>query len=189
MPIETDRLILRTFTQDDFADLRELDGNPTVLRYRSRQHIRPEMTREFLDRAHRSIQERPRTFYAYAVVLRDRADWLGQCGLTVVSLEVMEAFVWFALLPRHWGHGYMTEAVQALVRVGRTEFKLHQIFAECHPDNRAAIRVMERAGLAYEGRIQRIRLTEHILSPAKPSNARRISEERESAGGDRPIKR
>jgi RimJ/RimL family protein N-acetyltransferase len=38
--------------------------------------------------------------------------------------------------------------------VGATEFKLNRIFAECHPQNKASIRVMQKAGLQNQENIQ-----------------------------------
>lgn len=153
MPIYTARLILRNFIPTDYEPLRELDSDPAVLRYRSRTYISPDMTRAFLHQAQQSVQEDPREFYAYIVVRGDTDEWLGQCGLTVVSSDA-SAFAWYSLLPRYWGQGYMTEAVQALLYVGVTEFKLNQIFAECHPQNQASIRVMQKAGLQYQANVQ-----------------------------------
>jgi [ribosomal protein S5]-alanine N-acetyltransferase len=153
MPIYTSRLILRNFIPDDYESLRELDSDPAVLRYRSRTYISPDMTRTFLNQAQQSVQDDPRGFYAYAVVRCDTSEWLGQCGLTVLSADT-SAFVWYSLLPKFWGQGYMTEAVQALLYAGAMEFKLDQIFAECHPQNQASIRVMQKAGLQYQGNVQ-----------------------------------
>ena len=48
----------------------------------------------------------------------------------------------------------MTEALHGLLYAGATEFKLHQILAECHPQNQASIRVMQKAGLQYQGNDQ-----------------------------------
>ena len=154
MPIYTTRLILRTYVPDDYEPLRELDSDPAVLRYRSRTYISPEMTRAFLDQTQQSVEDDPRTLYAYAVVRRDTSEWLGQCGLTVLASDPNSAFAWYSLLPRYWGQGYMTEALQALLYIGATEFKLNQLFAESHPHNRASIRVMQKAGLQYQGNVQ-----------------------------------
>jgi ribosomal-protein-alanine N-acetyltransferase len=153
VPIYTARLILRHFIPSDYELLRELDSDPAVLRYRSRTYMSPDMTREFLHQAQQSVQDDPREFYAYAIVRADTGEWLGQCGLTVLVANT-SAFVWYSLLPKYWGQGYMTEAVQALSYAGATEFKLDQIFAECHPENQASIRVMQKAGLQYQGNIQ-----------------------------------
>lgn len=158
MPIYTSRLLLRNFTPDDYEPLRELDSNTEVLRYRSRSYISPEMTRAFLHQAQQSVQDDPREFYAYAVVRCDTREWLGQCGLTVLSSDT-SAFAWYSLLPKYWGQGYMTEAVEALLYAGATEFKLKQLFAECHPQNQASIRVMQKAGLQYQGNDQMANVT------------------------------
>ena len=154
MPIYTSRLILRNFIPADYESLRELDSDPAVLRYRSRTYISPDMTHAFLHQAQQSVQDDPRGFYAYAVVRGDTSAWLGQCGLTVLASDPTSAFAWYSILPKYWGQGYMTEAVQALLYAGATEFKLDQIFAESHPQNQASIRVMQKAGLQYQGNFQ-----------------------------------
>ena len=153
MPIYTPRLILRNFIPDDYEPLRELDSDPAVLRYRSRSYISPDITCAFLSQAQQSVQEDPRTLCAYAVVRGDTSEWLGQCGLTILPSDPRRAFAWYSLLPKYWGQGYMTEAVQALLYAGMTEFNLHHIFAECHPQNQASIRVMQKAGLQYQGNV------------------------------------
>jgi RimJ/RimL family protein N-acetyltransferase len=164
MPIYTTRLILRNFIPNDYELLRELDSDPAVLRYRSRAYISPGMTRTFLQQAQQSVQDDPRGLYAYAVVRGDTNEWLGQCGLTVLSSDA-GAFAWYSLLPKYWGQGYMTEAVQALLYAGVTAFNLNQIFAECHPHNQASIRVMQKAGLQYQGNVQ---LTNSAGKPEQP---------------------
>ncbi|HEU4785039.1 MAG TPA: GNAT family protein, partial [Ktedonobacterales bacterium] len=41
-------------------------------------------------------------------------------------------------------------------RLGFTNLRLHRVFAECHPDNVASARVMQRLGMTYEGRLREI---------------------------------
>jgi ribosomal-protein-alanine N-acetyltransferase len=153
MPITADRLILRYYRESDYSPLRELDGDPEVLRFRSRKQITAEMTRASMERAYKAITETPRLYYAYAIDLREDSLWLGQCGLSVIDPQAGEAFLWYSLLPRFWGCGYMPEAVRALVHVGFSRFYLKRIFAECHPENHASLRVMQKAGLLDEGQI------------------------------------
>lgn len=153
MPIHTPRLLLRNFIPDDYERLRDLDSHPAVLRYRSRRYISPEMTRDFLHRAQRSLSDEPRMFYAYTILRRGTDEWLGQCGLTATASDPVSAFAWYSLLPDYWGQGYMTEAVRALLYAGATQFGFNRLFAECHPDNQASVRVMQKAGLQYEGKV------------------------------------
>ncbi len=164
MAIETHRLILRLFGEQDFASLRELDSEPAVLRYRTRPLITAEMTRQFLDLAQSSLLENPRTFYAYAIELKPGGDplaktWIGQGGLAAIpekDVRDKSVYLWYSLLPRYWGKGYMTEAVQALIQLGFDKFGLATISAESDPENIASSRVMEKTGLEYAGKVLRL---------------------------------
>ena len=158
MAIETDRLILRLYNEQDFALLREIDSEPAVLRYRSRKTITPKMTRRFLAFARQSRWEDPRTFFAYAIENRTGKIGMGQCGMAAISEKdsrEKSVYLWYSLLPRYWGKGYMTEAVQALIQLGFSKFGLAIISAECEPENIASYRVMEKAGLIYTGPVVR----------------------------------
>lgn len=48
-------------------------------------------------------------------------------------------------------HGYMSEAVKALVHYAFTELDLSRIESACLPENEASRGVLERAGYKYEG--------------------------------------
>jgi RimJ/RimL family protein N-acetyltransferase len=153
-PIITPRLLLRAFVPGDYDALREIDGDPEVLRFRSRAAISPEDTRAFLDQAQaEAAGEAPRALYALAVVLRAPAAGagrlIGQCGLTVVP-PGSEAFLWYGLHRGAWGQGYATEGARAVVGYGFERAGLRRIFAECHPANLASLRVMQKIGLRPE---------------------------------------
>lgn len=49
------------------------------------------------------------------------------------------------------GHGYMTEAIQLMLRHAFTELKLHRLEANIQPGNVASIALVKRAGFVLEG--------------------------------------
>jgi ribosomal-protein-alanine N-acetyltransferase len=49
------------------------------------------------------------------------------------------------------GRGYVTAAVQAVVRFAFDDLELHRVEAACQPDNAASRRVLEKAGFTQEG--------------------------------------
>jgi RimJ/RimL family protein N-acetyltransferase len=51
-----------------------------------------------------------------------------------------------------WGKGYATEIARGAVKYGFEKMGLDRIVGVCHPENRASFRVLEKAGLSYEGR-------------------------------------
>ena len=53
----------------------------------------------------------------------------------------------------YWGHGYATEAAQAVISFGFEQLGLHRIFAICDPCNVASWRVLARAGMRREGHL------------------------------------
>lgn len=67
----------------------------------------------------------------------------------------------YSLAKSCWGQGYMTEAARAVVRYGFEEQKLALISATCYPDNPRSVRVLEKCGMSYEGRL---RLAEELYN-------------------------
>lgn len=149
-PLLTERLLLREFVDSDFDALREMAVNPEVLRYRSRSEITPAATREFINNAKTQATEWPRQQYALAAVLRAGPRVIGELGLTITNSRYDEAFLWYAMNRAYWGQGYATEAAARLVRFGFEDAGLRRIFAECHPQNVASARVLQKIGLLPE---------------------------------------
>jgi ribosomal-protein-alanine N-acetyltransferase len=57
----------------------------------------------------------------------------------------------YALAREYWGHGYATEAVRAMIEFGFEHLNLNRIEARAVPANVASTRVMQKAGMKYEG--------------------------------------
>ena len=150
VPLLTERLLLRRFVDSDFDALREIAADPEVLRYRSRQVITPEATREFMQYAMAQAAEAQPQQYALAMLLRGDARVIGEAGLTITNSQYDEAFMWYSINRAYWGQGYATEAAARLLRFGFEEAGLRRIFAECEPGNTASARVLEKIGLLPE---------------------------------------
>jgi len=95
---------------------------------------------------------RDRSGYAF-FILREADDALiGGVTLSNVRRGVAQCCTlgyWTAR--RHAGQGYMTEAVQAVLRFSFDELRLHRMEAACIPDNTRSLRLLERAGFEREG--------------------------------------
>lgn len=94
----------------------------------------------------------------YAVVLLtaagSEAALIGQCGIFPAA-KVPERAIGFGIRPEYWGHGYGVEVALALVRhcFDHPAERVAAVTADTHQNNRAARRVLERAGM----RLQRLR--------------------------------
>ena len=79
---------------------------------------------------------------------------VGACGLVNWEAEHARAEVGFVLSREYWGRGLMAEAVRAMLRFGFERMNLNRIEARCIAENAASARVMEKAGMFYEGTLR-----------------------------------
>ena len=149
--LETERLVLRRFTEADVDDLRDLDGDPEVMRFITggeptpRDVIRDETLPRFI-RAY----ERFEGFGVWAAVERSTGGFLGWFEFyPPEGRGPEEAELGYRLRRVAWGKGYATEGSRALIRKGFIELGVRRVVAETMAVNAASRRVMEKAGLEY----------------------------------------
>ena len=53
-----------------------------------------------------------------AVVLKSNNQLIGNCGVRMDKVDDVEANIGYEFDPRHWNHGYATEAAHAIVDFG-----------------------------------------------------------------------
>jgi [ribosomal protein S5]-alanine N-acetyltransferase len=78
---------------------------------------------------------------------------VGLCGWRPTSGHSVD--IGYCLGRRWWGQGLMSEAVGLLLDDVRRDPSVYRVSAYCHVDNTASARVLERSGLALEGRLVR----------------------------------
>jgi RimJ/RimL family protein N-acetyltransferase len=98
-----------------------------------------------------------RLSYKLGIVLKPENDFIGSCWLDITDSAHHRASIGYFIDNLHWGRGYATEAVQALLNYGFEELKLHRIEATCDADHQATRRVLEKAGLKREARLRQNR--------------------------------
>jgi [ribosomal protein S5]-alanine N-acetyltransferase len=136
---------------DDFEWLHPIASNADVTRYTPWGPMDEEQTRAFLYRAiHHGCGP---DLYLWAVTLAD-GNGIGTANLEVTSTENLRAEFGYYVAPELWGNGYATEAAHAVVDFAFNTIGIHRLEAACHTDNRASARVMEKAGLTFEGRLR-----------------------------------
>lgn len=150
--LETERLFLRCFTEDDGDFLFDLDSDPDVMRFitgglaTSQAEIETDVLPNFL-RWH----ERSEKFGYFAAVEKATGDFLGWFEFRPPGNRDDDKSVelGYRLRGSAWGKGYATEGSRALIRKGFTELGVRRVFAEAMAVNHASRRVMEKAGLSY----------------------------------------
>ena len=154
MILTTERLVLREFVADDWPAVLAYQQDPAYLRYYAWTERTADDAQAFVQMFLAQQQESPRRKFQLASTLRSDGRLIGNCGIRLKSAEAREADIGFELAPRFWGHGYATEAAQAMVQFGFTALRLHRIWAWCVADNSGSARVLEKIGLRCEGRLR-----------------------------------
>ncbi len=87
------------------------------------------------------------------IFLNDDGNLIGNVALTnIVRGPFLSCFLGYRLDAEASGHGYMSEAVNLMLRVAFGRFGLHRVEANVMPRNAASIRVLEKCGFQQEGR-------------------------------------
>lgn len=173
--IESERLLLRRITRDDYDFFARLHGTPEVVRYiMGGQPRSAEESRAWVDRA--ATDQRVNLGHL-AVVRKSDGRLIGRCGLgeLVVEAEAAPGAIrrgWFqradapadvelfdtpdlgyTFEPASWGHGYATEAARGVFDYARANLPWRRIVSVIHPDNVRSLRVAERCGLRRDGQL------------------------------------
>jgi [ribosomal protein S5]-alanine N-acetyltransferase len=152
--LETGRLLLRRMRLDDAEAMFAYASDPEVTRYvLFETHRTVEDSETFLRLAVEGYERGD--FGGWGVVLKDSGAFVGTCGVDVnYAPEHTRAELGYVLSRDHWGRGLMTEAVRAVIRFSFRRMELNRIQARCIAENTASARVMEKAGMTYEGTLR-----------------------------------
>ena len=146
--LETERLILRKFKEDDFAAVHSYASCVENILYMPWGPNSEEETREFINRSIANAEKNPIKNYEYAVVIKETDTLIGGCG---ISPSGDQAMLGWCLHRDYWQKGYCTELGKALLQFGFEELDLRRIIAFCHAENIGSYRVMEKIGMRREG--------------------------------------
>lgn len=148
--METQRLWLREFDEDDAAVYFELASDPRVIRYTGASIITsPDQALEVLRT--RPIADYQRYGYGrWACTLKHNGEFVGWAGLKFLE-DIGEIDVGYWLLPAYWGRGLATEAASACLRFGFDHLNMQCIIAFVDPENVASVHVLEKIGMSLVG--------------------------------------
>jgi ribosomal-protein-alanine N-acetyltransferase len=151
--LDTPRLILREFVEDDWRAMHAIHAREDVVRWLIFEPFDEDAAREYVQGIMVSAREVPRLVFDFAITVKGDDTLRGRVGMKRDDKDPRTAMLWFVLDPALQGQGYVTEAARALVHYAFTELKLHRVWGDCDPRNPASARVMERLGMRREGHL------------------------------------
>jgi RimJ/RimL family protein N-acetyltransferase len=154
--LETERLTLRQFTEQDLDNLYNLDSDPDVVRLASRTGKPTEYTVIKTETLPSIIKyyQKYENFGCWATIEKSTNEFIGwflfRPNLDNPVINNDEIELGYRLKKSAWGKGYATEASTALILKGFTELNVKCVVATSLVANTASIRVMEKVGLKLE---------------------------------------
>jgi RimJ/RimL family protein N-acetyltransferase len=147
--LETERLQLREFTEDDAPLLYQLNLDPDVIRYTLDPISDVEHARKILKEViipQYGLYNHGR----WAVHLKINNEFIGWCGLKFLE-ELNEVDLGYRFMKKYWGNGYATESAKATLDHGFRILKLKRIVGRALPGNVDSIHVLEKCRMKYVG--------------------------------------
>lgn len=147
--IQTERLLLRQFTENDIENVFKGLSHPDIIKYYGVSYSTLEETKEqmkfFAD------LEKNETGIWWAICSLDNKSFYGAGGLNSLSKEHKKAEIGFWLLTDFWGQGIMTEAMPLICKYGFGQLGLHRIEGLVETDNINCKKAMAKLDFKHEG--------------------------------------
>ena len=143
--IDTLRLVIRQFQEQDYPSLFEYLSNPVIYQFEPGEPISLEKAKEL-------TLERAQGTNFWAVIRKGDQKMVGH--LYFEQIEPKEYLTWelgYIFNPAIHNQGYATESDDGLVRFGFTHLGIHRVIAHCNPENIASWKVLEKIGMKREG--------------------------------------
>ncbi|MEM8629131.1 MAG: GNAT family N-acetyltransferase [Chlamydiota bacterium] len=147
--LETDRLLLRTWTDQDLEPMLAINQDSRVMEYLLPMQA-PKQTSELLNRIRHHFTQYG--YCLYATVRKDTGAMIGFIGFNRPSFSchfTPTVEIGWRLASTEWGKGLATEGARAVLDYGFQHWKLPEIVSFTTKGNVRSRRVMEKIGLQH----------------------------------------
>lgn len=144
--LETERLVLKAYTENDKADLINLFTDPAVMKHVGDGVMTDTQAEEWWQKLFDKFY--PKGLNIWAVFTKDKV-YAGHAGIYQRPTKEKDwEFVYF-LRRDAWGKGYATEIARKIIEYGLEDLNLPEVFATVDDNHTASIRVLEKAGMSF----------------------------------------
>jgi len=149
--LETERLNIRIFNENDIYDIYEYCSDDMVTRYLSFESYKSiDDAKKRIEYILKTHEELKRPVY-WAIELKENNKVIGGIDYFDYDEQANKAEIGFLLNSNYWNKGIMTEALKEVLSFGFENMELNRIQIRCDERNIASERVIVKNGLVYEG--------------------------------------
>lgn len=148
--MQTERLIMRAWREDDLEPFAALNADPEVVEFLPARRSRAESD-AMVERIQSQLDEHG--YGLWALEVRETGQFVGFTGLALQTFEAPftpAVEVGWRLTRAAWGYGYATEAGRKAIEYGFAEAGLAEIISMTAVTNLRSRAVMERLGMTRD---------------------------------------
>ena len=154
LDIETSRLILRKFTNDDFLSAHKNWASRKEVQTEYGEPVYTEIfDAEELIKKYISSYENG-LYFRWAIILKETGECIGQIAYFFVMPQNNFAEIEYCIGTDFQCKGYATEAAKAVIDYGFDKMKLHRVQICRRPENVRSGKVIEKCGFHHDGTIR-----------------------------------
>ena len=147
--LESKRLLFRNFLLSDSKELFLIRSDDDVMRFMDISRM------ESINDSEKWIQTVWEDFknengITWGIIDKSSNRFVGYFGFWRMIPEHCRAEIGYALNPKYWSNGYMTESLKTITKYGFGKIKLHSIEANVNPNNKSSIKLLEKIGFKKE---------------------------------------
>jgi len=151
--LETPRLKLRPFTEQDIPAFSAYRSDPDVARYQGWEApYNLEQAAGFVTQMQSATPGALGEWYQLAIEVKATGEMIGDCAFQILGWDARQAEIGITLARAHQGQGYAAEALRRLLDHLFNDLGLHRVRANIDPQNDASAQLLRRLGFRHEGR-------------------------------------
>ena len=146
MIIETDRLILREYVEEDYDDLYEMLSDPITMKHYPKPYDK-EGSRRWLNWCINSYKTNG--FGLWAMILKETNTFIGDCGLSMQHIDgVWLPEIGYHIKHQYWRNGYGKEAAEAVKNWAFKNTKYTTLYSYMNKENVASYKTAMSIGMS-----------------------------------------
>lgn len=153
MQLETQRLLLKPITKQDWQLFLQLHQDQQVMRFVSDDRSEQTIKARF-DARIKEWEPRGNEWLTLTVYLKETGEKLGLTGFHAGWQPYQQAELGFLFCPLHQGKGYAKESCLALLDYIFNQLRYHKAVATVTSGNLASVKLLQGLGFTLEGRIR-----------------------------------
>lgn len=142
--LETPRLVLRAFSNEDINDIFEYASVKSVTDFLPWEaHQTLDDTKAFLKMSKEMFKKYGNI--EFAILLKEENKVIGGISIRKWNDNNRCADIGYVLSSKYWGRGIITEAIKRIIKYGFEDLNVNRIEAHCDENNIGSYRAMEKS--------------------------------------------